>query len=359
MADWTQSMQQTYEYYTVDPGTWKDVKRIDTVTSCTITRDSTTETLQTASIDMTEEIGETYVRVYLITVQNGVRERHVLGTFLAQSSPSSFDGRVTSVSVDCYSPLTELKENSPALGYYVAKGENTMKQVALIAADNMRAPVVAASSTATVYQDFVANTDDTWLSFLSDLAASAKYTFALDELSRVLFEPVRTITSMTPTWTYTDDNASVLYPDIDTDRDLYGIPNVVEVIYSGSTDKYYARVENNDLNSPVSIVNRGREITKRITDPSFSGEPTQAMVNEYAAQQLEALSTVTSTISYSHGYNGVKVGDCIRMNYERAGITDVKAVVVSQSITCEPGCTVEEKAEFTQALWRYSYGTIV
>ena len=359
MADWTASMQQTFEYYTVDPGTWRDVKRIDCVTSCSITRDSTTETLQTASIDMTDEIGETYVRVYLVTVQNGTRERFPLGTFLAQTSPASFDGRVTSCSVDCYSPLTELKENAPALGYYVAKDANTMAKVAELAADNMRAPVVGATSDAKVYQDFVANTDDTWLSFLSDLAASASHTFALDEVSRVLFEPVRSIASMTPVWTYTDDNASVLYPSIDTDRDLYGIPNVVEVIYSGDTDKYYARVENNDPNSPVSTVNRGREITKRITSPSFAGEPTQAMVNEYAAQQLETLSTVTCSISYTHGYNGVRVGDCIRMDYERAGITDVKAVVVSQTITCGNGCSVSEKAQYTQALWRYSYGTIV
>ena len=26
--DWTASMRQTFEYYTVDPSTWKDVSRI-------------------------------------------------------------------------------------------------------------------------------------------------------------------------------------------------------------------------------------------------------------------------------------------------------------------------------------------
>ena len=29
MADWSSTMQQTFEYYIVDPGTWKDIKKID------------------------------------------------------------------------------------------------------------------------------------------------------------------------------------------------------------------------------------------------------------------------------------------------------------------------------------------
>ena len=73
MADWTSSMQQTFEYYIVDPGTWRDVKRLDNVKSCTISRDSTTETLGSATIDVTESVGECYIRIYLVTIQNGVR----------------------------------------------------------------------------------------------------------------------------------------------------------------------------------------------------------------------------------------------------------------------------------------------
>ena len=34
-----------------------------------------------------------------------------------------------------------------------------------------------------------------------------------------------------------------------------------------------------------------------------------------------------------------------------AGITDIKAKVVSQSIKCESGCPVTEKAVFTTKLW--------
>lgn len=34
MVDWSASMQQSFEYYIVDPGTWKDTERIRTVKSC-------------------------------------------------------------------------------------------------------------------------------------------------------------------------------------------------------------------------------------------------------------------------------------------------------------------------------------
>ena len=70
MVDWSSSMQQTFEYYIVDPGTWKDFKRVDNVKSCTITRDSGAETLGSASFNVVDLLGECYIRVYLVTIQN-------------------------------------------------------------------------------------------------------------------------------------------------------------------------------------------------------------------------------------------------------------------------------------------------
>ena len=72
---------------------------------------------------------------------------------------------------------------------------------------------------------------------------------------------------------------------------------------------------------------------------------------EYAERLLRELSSVEYKVSYSHGYCPVRVGDCVRLNYKRAGIADIKAKVISQSIPCEPGCTVDETAVFTTKLW--------
>ena len=353
MTDWTKPMQQSYEFYLVDPGTWKDIKPLTCVKSCTINRDSEVETLGSATFQLTETIVESYIRIYLITNQNGVKERHPLGTFLAQTPSSDFDGKVLNASVDAYTPLIELKEKQPPIGYFVELEEDALTQAGILAADYARAPVVSVSNdTSKSKGSFVADTDDTWLSFISDLLANEKYKFDLDENGRILFKPNRELKTLQPIWTYTDDNSSILQPELTIDQDIYGIPNVVEVVYSTGTTTYYSRVTNEDKNSVISIPNRGREIVHRVTDPDLVGISSQEEVDEYARQVLSDLSTVQATATYTHGYCPVRVGDCVKLDYTRAKIRNIKAKVISQSIECKPGCSVKEKAVFITKLWR-------
>lgn len=352
MIDWTKSMTQTYEFYTVDPGTWKDDMRVDTIESCRINRDESNETLGSATFDTTEEMDECYLRVYLVVSQNGETEKVPLGTFLVQTPSVGFDGKSNDISMDAYTPLIELKESPPPLGYSLLKDQEIMSIAHSLCREKMRAPVVEAKSTETLYQDFVSNVDDTWMTFITDLVANAKFKPGLDELGRLIFNPIQDIASLAPVWTYTDDNSSILYPEVTNKRDLYGIPNVVEVIYSESDTSLFSRIVNDDENSPISTVNRGREIVYRDSNPSITGEPTQEYLDQYATQLLRDLSCLEHTITYTHGYCPVRIGDCVLLNYERAGLRNVKAKVTSQSIKCETGCPVEETAVYTTKLWR-------
>lgn len=366
MPDWTRSMQRTYEYYIVDPHTWKDKQSIHTVKSCNISRDSSVETLGSNTIDITDSLGECYVRVYLITIQNGIREKHALATFLVQTPLSGFDGKSKTVSIDAYTPLLELKENPVPIGYFVPKqgpdeDRNIMDEAYRIVRERMRAPIVKAVCNTKLQYDFVANTDDTWLSFNSDLIANAKYRFDLDPMGRVLFAPIQDISSLQPVWTYTDDNSSIVLPDIDIEHDLYGVPNVVEIVSSKgyydpeikgiSYDAIYAK--NEDPDSPVSIQNRGREIKKRVVDPEMSSVMTlKSEFEEYADRLLEELSSLEYSVTYTHGYCPVRLNDCVRLNYPKAELFNVKARVIRQSIDCTPDCPVTETAIFTKKLWR-------
>lgn len=140
MIDWTASMQQSFEYYTVNPDTWRDDKKIATVITSSINRDSTVETLGSASLDVTESLGECYVRIYLKINQKGEEYREPLGTFLVQTPSTSFDGMVQKATVDAYTPLLELKENPPPLGYSIAKNENIMAMAHRLSQEQLRAP---------------------------------------------------------------------------------------------------------------------------------------------------------------------------------------------------------------------------
>lgn len=352
MPDWTKTMQQTFEYYVVDPGTWRDIKKIDYVLNSSISRDSTLETLGSASITVSESIGECYIRIYLVTIQNGAKEKHSLGTFLVQSPSYSFDGKIKNITLDAYTPLLELKENPTPLGYSILKGENILEIAYRIVREQVRAPVVKTQNDETLKTNFVANLDDTWITFVKDLIANADYSLTLDDVGRILFTPNQDTMSLQPIWTYDDSNSSILYPDLTVDRDLYGIPNVVEVIYSYGTEYYYGRAVNDDPSSPISTINRGREITHRESNPSMLGNPSQRRVQEYAENLLKELSSLEYTVTYTHGYCPVRIGDCVRLNYKRAGIYGIKAKVISQNIKCESGCPVTEKAVFTTELWR-------
>jgi hypothetical protein len=364
MPDWTKSMEQSFEYYTVEPTTLADVKRLDVVKTASFTRDLEVETLGSATIDVTNSVGESYVRGYLKTIQNGVTEKFPLGTVLTQTPSSSFNGMVMNVSMEAYTPLIELKEKRPPLGYTIRKGTKIMDAAYKIIRDNARTQVNKLEPkyetvngelkdvSPTLQYDFVANVNDTWLSFVIDLIANAEYELGLDEVGRILFLPKQDLASLQPVWTYDDSNSSILYPELTIDHDLYGVPNVVEVIYSYGAQYREAIAINDDPNSLTSTINRGRTIVHRVTDPRLAGYVTQEQIDAYAERLLRELSTVEYTVTYTHAYCPVRVGDCVRLNYTRAGINGIKAKVISQNIKCSPGCPVSEKAVFTNKLWR-------
>lgn len=350
--DWTKGMVQTYEYYRVDPNTWKDADRINGIESCVINRDKSNETLGSATIDCDFKMDECYIREYLVAVQNGKTYKVPLGTHLAQTPAVKFDGKRHKYSMDAYTPLIEMKEVPPPIGYSLLKGQPILELASNLCRENLRAPVIFTKSTDTLYADFVSNLNDTWLTFISDLILNAKHELDIDEMGRVMFAPVQDVASLSHVWTYDDDNSSILYPDISDERDLYGIPNVVEVVYSTDSEFLYSRVENKDVNSPISIQNRGREIVYRDSNPSIVGKPDKTYIDNYATQLLRDLSCLEHKITYRHGYCPVRIGDCVLLNYKRSGLANVKAKVISQSIKCETGCPVEETAVYTTKLWR-------
>lgn len=352
MPDWTKSMLQSFEYYVVNPNTWEDSYRLNNIKACSITRDSTTDTLGSATFEAVGLLGESYIRVYLITIQNGLTERHPLGTYLVQTPSSSFDGKIRSASMDAYSPLAELKENPPPYGYMTARDSDIMATAYELASEHMRAPVIKPINEKKLNNNFIANTDDTWFSYITDLIQNADYIFDLDEYGRIMFGVKTELEAMQPIWTYNDDNSSILYPDMSLSHDLFGIPNVLEVIYSSNSSALYSIAENTDPTSPASIPNRGRRITQRITNPNLGGFPTQSSLDDYAKNALKEMSSIEYEVSYKHGYCPVRVGDCVRINYRNADMIDVKAKVISQTIKCSTGCEVSEKAVYTAKLWR-------
>jgi hypothetical protein len=88
-----------------------------------------------------------------------------------------------------------------------------------------------------------------------------------------------------------------------------------------------------------------------VNPTGLPGIPTQEILDEYARNVLEEISSIDYTITFSHGYYPCRPGDCVRLNYKKAGLQDIKAKIISQSITCKSGTQVKTTAVFTKKLW--------
>ena len=372
-VDWTKSMKQDFEFYTVDPNTWYDDKKLDNIISCNITHDISTDKRGNASITLTEAIPECYIRTYLLVTQNNILYKFCLGTFLYMTSSDSFDGMKHNITMTGYTPLVELEEQYPKIGYHVVGYTNrkhgseapmVTDEIRDIILENTRCEVESkVMINKPLLNDFIAGTNDNWLTVVNnilDASSLQSYILTVDEWGTIIIADAPTIDDVATSFTYNDDNSSILLPTLDTFDDIYGIPNVMEVLYVGDKNMPAIRivVKNEDEESIVSIPRRGREIVRRYTINNIAAplntqsyEAVYAQVEEQAYKLLEAASTIQKTISYSHGYCDVKVGDMVLINYERAGMNNVRAKVVSQRISCKPGCQVDEQAVYTKKLW--------
>lgn len=347
------SMIQSFEYYKVDPSSWQDAEKITDIISCSVDHDSESNTIDSASFEMNNNVGECYIRPYLILKQNKEVERVPLGVYLVQTPETNFDGVRGTVSIDAYSPLMELKEKYPDVGYSITKNTELLSLIPNLVRSNLRAPVKKISKDEQLlYDDYVSELDDTWMEFINKLLSNkTKYHICLADDGTVYFDKNKNVDKHGPVWNYSSNGSTILYPEINVKEDIYGLPNKIEVMYNDENNYMYSSVTNDNPNSILSTVSRGRTIVYRETSPSIVGVPSQEELDEYANAMLKKLSTISVEITYKHGYCPVRIGDIVSFDYPEVGLNNVKAKVTKQVLRCEVGCEVSETAVYAKKLW--------
>lgn len=349
MIDWTGGMMQEFSFYQVDPSTWRDASRLGNVTQCKITRDSTMETLEQASLTVMDgEMGESWVRVYMDASQGGERERVCLGTFLVQTPRRSADGRSSRLECTAYSPLHVLAEAKPNAGYALAAGANCVEAAASVCVAHGLAPVLAPRLEAVLDDPYVAPSDASWLDIAKALAAAAGLKVALDPYGRVVLAPNTPAYALSPTWTFDDGERGILVPDVNEEVDWYGLPNVCAV---STPSGIVGRAENADPLSRISTASRGREVTLKIDDPDeLRAGCTQEAADAYALRELREASHMERTATVRHAWCPVTVGDLVRVDAPSLGIV-TNALVVRQDIDVSTALTVSAKLAVREEMW--------
>lgn len=350
--DVTQGLQREYQYYLVNPDTWEDVRRVDAITGGTIVRDLDDDQLGKATFEADADAGldDQYLRVYQRVRQRGNVERFCIGTYLVLCPDEHFDGTRGTVAAQGYTPLKELADDGPLVGYSM-QGD-AAKQAAAAMRNHMRAQVVAPAASANLEGAFVAGDGETWLAYTKAMAACADMRQMVDERGCAYLEPIRDAAAMQPVWTFRDDDSSVILPELDHRSGLRDVPNVVRVTYSGEDGCLVGEAVNDDPASPASTVSRGRIVSRTITSPDLPENPTQADVDVYAKNKLRELSCVEKMVTFWHAYiPEVTVGRAVALYYTKAD-KRIKALVKAQGFELDEACTVECQATYTEQVWR-------
>ena len=347
MTDWKRGMQRIFEFYRVNPETWGDAERLETVTGADITRDADLETLGSASFSMDAFDGEMYVRTYLVTIQDGVREAWPLGTHLLISDGRDFDGMRSSRTVGGYTPLKELLDDMPPLGFTLPAGTG-MARIESLMRLHARMPVGESDMLYSSDEPYTADPDaDSWLSFLSGWLAKAGCCIDVDERGNGVIAPIQDSRALAPCFTFDDGNSSILQPAVTVDSNMPDVPNVVEVVSSGADGTLSCELADDSEDSPTSTKGRGRTVRHRESSPDLPDNPTQSDVDDAARRLLRKLTATQYEIRFTHAYvPGLRPGMAVRLAYSRMGM-DVSAVIASQTIHCTPACQVECTARFS------------
>jgi len=325
--NWDKGFSASYIAMKVNPSTWEDEGEI-LITGGKIDRDIESALIESANIETTEDLGELWIRLYLVAKQGDGAERIPLFTGLTSSPTRSLSGYNPSYSVDCFSVLTPCADRMLPRGWFAPKDGNG----AAIIADLLGiagAEVETFEGGGTLTGAIVAESGETYLSMAHKVANAIGWQIRIDGRGKIHVEPYPD----NPTIRFNDDN-DVIQPNIKDTRDWYSCPNVLRVTY----ESYAAIARDDDPESPLSTVNRGREIWAEEAAQLSSSAPLAA----YAQQRLKELQSPAREITYTRRFMpDLRPGDLVGISYPGADI-DGTFRIKSQTVELGYGADTEE-----------------
>lgn len=348
-------MAVEWSWWRVDPSTWRDVAPLESVVSADVTYDADTSTYVSASLETDESLGgELWARCYLDAVQGGIRERICVATVLCEPSNREIGVAIATTRVDGYGTLRALEDERVGIGWSITEGTPALHAAASVARQYGLAPVVEPpGSTYVMDEAWVAGDDDSALDVVRKLAAKAGQEVTSDPYGRTTLVPAMRTSALAPVMTLDDSRDSgILLPGVTEATEWLDVPNVVEVVHSEDNRTVLAIATNDDPNSPMSTVSRGRRVVARVIDPDELGAGcSQEAADLLAKKLLSERSCRVRTVEYTRGFDPrIECGDCVRVVLARHDL-DVTGRVVRQDLTCSTEATVRETITAQERVW--------
>lgn len=324
--NWAKGYSASYYLSIIDKNTMRDIDRREIISGSIVRSDS--ELRESADIDCRgyDSKTEQYIRIWLDARQGGDSSHIPLFTGLATSPTHQYSGRVKSSTLQCYSILKVAQDVMLPRGWYAptdARGGDMIEQLLSV----LKLPesyINIEPDSPPLSQAIIAEQSENHLSMIDRILDAMGWQMRLDGYGRVFIEDKKKNSDALVL--FDSNEMDMIENEIDVSYDWFSAPNVLRC----SLDDNCAIAIDDDPNSPLSTVSRGREVWYEDTEVFLNTDETLA---EYASRMLKYYQRVATNISYNRRYYpGIYPGDRIQINYPAQGVFGT-FLITDQNIT--------------------------
>ena len=335
--DWRRSYSATWRIFRVNRNTWADAEKLADVDEVNISKTADGSLLESGSLQLSGEFEPDYYRIVMTAVQGDEVERVDVGTLLFLETGGDVNYGRAVHNVDGFSVLYPASTTAIVAGEYAPAGVDGAQYVADMLRQTINAPIEVEGSF--ILNDYVVHEIGSMvLEAAWDILDAGNFVMQIDGRGVVHIVPKPT----EPSLIIDNSNARLLTNGVSYVAGTAEIPNRYIVV----DDDMITMAINSDPESSVSTVARGYNVDEIDTSPTpIDGETLSA----YADRKLHELSVQKDERTYTREY----APDVNLYSIVRASINGLEGDlrVGAQSITCNNGITVNEKASREIELW--------
>lgn len=336
--DWGASYSAEWRIFRVNRDTWADAEQIGNVDSVTVQRTADGSLLESGSFEVTGEFNADYYRIVMTAEQGGSVERIDVATLLFSITGGSADYGTSVQSADGFSVLHPAQTTAVLTGEYAPAGVDGAEYAADLLRSAINAPVEVEGSF--ILNDNVVHEigspilDAAWA-----VLEAGGFVMQIDGRGVVHIRPKPT----EPALMIDSGNMRLLSNGISYSADESEIPNRYIVIVGNNK----TIAVNDDPNSQISTAVRGYTVDEVDESPKpVNGETLPA----YAARKLREASVLYEERTYTREF----APDVWPYSIVRGSIDGLEGDrrVMSQTLTCNYGITIQEKSAREINLWQ-------
>lgn len=315
----------------VDPVSWLDDERFEMLDGSVSRSNDNLQQSASFTTDNYAEGQERWVRLWLIARQGSTIERIPLFTGLAIAPETEINGVIQTQDVQCYSVLKPCQDVLLDRGWYAQKGLDGAKAIEDLLSVTP-APVEIQGDAKELDDNIIAEGNENRLSMVNKILKAMDWVMQIDGSGIIVLKPKPTEPSIVLDPTRND----IMEQTITVTNDWYDCPNVFRAVM----DDVSVTAKDEDENSMLSTVNRGREVWAEEDGINLTANDTPA---DYALRRLGELQKHSITASYTRRfYPTVNVGDIVRSRYRQL---PGEYRVTSQKFSLAYGQAVSEEVE--------------